>query len=187
MTTELAYGNHPGVAPHAAAVHQTICADVVRGRALVFEFISASDIQGLRFSLSAVVLKPSFLTIHDLPFACAGGHSSVNDDTDFSSAPSCAIGHVLRGVLLRVLVSRQMRGPTARMILCRVDVKDALHQVLVYPVGAPVFGYAIGGYVVVDLCLQLGWRNSHGFWGLMLSALEHARTLSTFQDAAVSP
>ena len=65
-------------------------------------------------------------------------------------------------------------------------MKHAYRQVLVDPVGAPVFGYAMGEYVVVDLRLQFGWRNSPGFWGLMASALEHSHTHSTFQDAAVS-
>ena len=37
LTAELAYGNHPSVAPHAVAVHQKICAGVVHGRALVFK------------------------------------------------------------------------------------------------------------------------------------------------------
>ena len=159
----------------------------MHGRALVFKLSSASDIPGLRVSPLAVVLKPKFRIIHDLTFARAGGHSSVNDDTDFSSAPSCELGHVFRDVLLRVLFLRQLHGPTARIVLCRVDVKDAYRQVLVDPVGAPVFGYAMGEYVVVDLRLQFGWRNSPGFWGLMASALEHSHTHSTFQNAAVSP
>ena len=87
LTAELAYGNHPSVAPHAAAVHQNICADVVHGGALVFKLSSASDIPGLRVSLLAVVLKTKFPIIHDLTFARAGGHSSVNDDTDFPPPP----------------------------------------------------------------------------------------------------
>ena len=66
-------------------------------------------------------------------------------------------------------------------------MKDAFGQVLVDPVGTPVFGYATGGYVVVDLRLQFGWRRNPGFSGLVASALEHAHTYSTFQDAAVSP
>ena len=102
LTAELAYVNHQSVAPHAVAVHRTICADVVHGRALVFKTSSASDTAGLRVSPLAVVLKPKFRIIHDLTFARAGGHSSVNDDTDVSSAPSCELGHVLRDVLLRV-------------------------------------------------------------------------------------
>ena len=38
-----------------------------------------------------------------------------------------------------------MPGPTATIVLCRVDVPDAFRQVLVDPVGAAVYGYAIGG------------------------------------------
>ena len=66
LTAELAYGNHPSVAPHAVDVHQKICADVVHGRALVFKLSSASDIPGLRVSPLAVVLEPKFRIIHDL-------------------------------------------------------------------------------------------------------------------------
>ena len=31
LTAELAYGNHPSVAPHAVAVRHSVCADVVHG------------------------------------------------------------------------------------------------------------------------------------------------------------
>ena len=56
LAAELAYGNHPSVAPHAVAVYQKICAGVGHGRALVFKLCSASDITGLRVSPLAVVL-----------------------------------------------------------------------------------------------------------------------------------
>ena len=186
-TAEHAYANHPSVAPHAVVVHQNICADVVHGRALVFRLTSASDIRGLRVPSLAVVLKPKFCIIDDLTFARTGGHSSITNDTDLSSAPSCEPGHVLRDVLLRVLFLRQIHGPTAKIVLFHVDMKYAFRQVLVDPVEAPVFLYAMGSYVVVNLRLQFGWRNSPGFWGLMASALEHVHTHSTFQDLAVSP
>ena len=65
----------------------------------------------------------------------------------------------------RVLFLRQLLGPTARIVLCRVDVKDAYRQVLVDPVGAPAFAFAMGKYVVVDLRLQFGWRHSPGSGG----------------------
>ena len=186
LTTELAYGNHPDVATHAVAIHQKICADVVHGRALVFDLRFATEILGLRISPMSVVLEPKLRIIHDLTFARAGDRTSVNGDTDFDSAPQCELGHVLREVLLRVLFLRQTHGSRARILLCRVDVKDAFRQVLVDPAGAPTFGYVFGDHVVVDLRLQFGWRNSPGFWGLMASALEHAHTHSTFQGADVS-
>ena len=80
-----------------------------------------------------------------------------------------------------MLFLRQTHGRSARIVVCRVDVKEAFRQVLVDPVGASVFGYVTGGRVVVDLRLQFGWRNSPGYWGLLASALEHAHTRSTFQ------
>ena len=162
LHAELAYGNHPSVASHELAIHKKVCSDVVHGRALVFDLLSAVDIVGLRVSPLAVILEPKLRIVHDLSFASAGGRTSVNSDTDFSSAPPCELGHVLREVLLRVLFLRQTHGRSARIVLCRVDVKEAFRQVLVDPVGASVFGYVTGGRVVVDLRLQFGWRNSPG-------------------------
>ena len=133
------------------------------------------------------MLKRMLRIIHDLTFSRAGGHSSVNDDTDFSFARSCELVHVLRDILLRVLFMRKMHDPTAGIVLCRVDVKDVFGQVLVDSVGAPVFEYAMGEYVVVDLRMQSGWRNSPAFWGLMPSALGHAHTHASFKATAVSP
>ena len=92
-----------------------------------------------------------------------------------------------RDVLLRVLFLRQTHGPRARIVFCHVDVKDVFYQVLAGPAGAPIYGYAMGGHVVVDLRLQFGCRISPGFWGLMAAALEHAHTHSTFRDAVVPP
>ena len=186
LTAELAYGNHPGIAQHDVAIHKKICEDVVYGRALVFNLHFAGEILGLRISPLSVVLEPKFRNIHDLAFARAGGLTSVNGDTDFDSAPPSELGHVLREVLPRVMVLRQTHGSNARILLCRMDVKDAFRQALVDPVGAPVFGYVVRDRVVVDLRLQFGWRNSPGFWGLMASPLDHAHTHSTFQGADVS-
>ena len=186
LPAEIAYGNHPGIAQHDVAIHKKICEDVVYGRALVFDLRFAGEILGLRSSPLSVVLEPKFRNIHNLTFARAGGRTSVNGDTDFDFAPPSELGHVLREVLLGVMFLRQTHGSNARILLCRVDVKDAFRQVLVDPTGAPVFGYVFGDRVVVDLRLQFGSRNSPGFWGLMASALEHAHTHSTFQGADVS-
>ena len=98
LSSELAYGNHPSVAPHDAIVHDKVCTDVIHGRALVFDSRFASEILGLRVSPLAVVLEPKF-RIHDLTTARDGGRTSDNDDTDFSSASPCELGHVLRAVL----------------------------------------------------------------------------------------
>ena len=155
------------------------------GRALVFDLRLAGEILRLRISPLSVILEPKFRIIHDRPFARAGGQTSVNGDTDFDSAPPSGLSHVLREVLLRVMFLRQVHGSSARILLCRVDVRDAFPHVLLDPAGAPAFGYAFGDRVIVDLRLQFGWRNSPGFWGLMASALKHACTYFTFQGADI--
>ena len=144
------------------------------GSALAFGLGSAAEIRGLRISPLAVVT-----------FARAGERTSVNNDTIYSSAPTCELGSMLRDVLMRVLCLRQAHGRHARIALCRVDVKDAFRQVPVDPAGAPVSESVAGGHVVVDLRLQFGWRNSPGFWGVVTSALEYSRTRSTFKSAVV--
>ena len=158
-----------------------MCADAPFGHALAFDLGSAAEIRGLRVAPLAVVLEPKFRIVHYLKFARAGEGTSVNDDTMFSSAPTCELGSVLRDVLMRVLLLRQSHGADARIVLCRIDVKDAFRQVPVDPAGAPVFGYVAGGHVVVDLRLQFGWRTSPGFWGSVASALENSQTHSTFK------
>ena len=60
---------------------------------------------------------------------------------------------------------RQTHGSSARILMCRVDVKDAFRQALVDPAGALVFGHVFGDRVVVDLRLQFGRRNSCDFVG----------------------
>ena len=60
-----------------------MCSDVVNGRALVFDLLSAVDIVGLRVSPLAVILEPKLRIVHDLWFASAGCRTSVNGDTEF--------------------------------------------------------------------------------------------------------
>ena len=186
LTAERAYGNHPGIAQHDVAIHKKVCEDVVYGRALVFDLRFPEAILSLRISPLSVVLEPKFRIFHNLTFARAGGRTSVNGDTDLDSAPPFELGHVLREVLLPVMFLRQTHGSDARILLCRVDVKDAFRQVLVDPSGSPVFGYVFGDRVVVDLRVQFEGRNSPGSWGLMASALKHAHTHSTFHGTDVS-
>ena len=112
--------------------------DVLLGRAVVFDAELIREVQGVRVSPLGVVDEPKFRIIHDLTFT-AGTRSSVNGDTDFSQAPECLLGHVLTDILKRILYLRQMHGVTAEIMLCRIDVKEALRQVLVDPAGAPVF------------------------------------------------
>ena len=155
------------------------------GRALVFDLRFAGEILGPRIPPLSVVLEPKFWIIHDFTFASTGGRTIVDGDTGVDSAPPSELGHVLREVLLRVISLRQTHCSSARILLCRVDVKDAFRQLLVDPAGSPAFGYVCGDCVVVDLRLQFVWRNSPGFWEWMASALEHAHTHSTFQGADV--
>ena len=186
LTSEPAYNNHPIVATHDFAIHHAICVDVVQGRALVLELPFAAEGQGRRISPLGVVFEPKVRTVHDLTFAREGGRTSVNGDTDFDAAPSCYLCHIPPDVLLRVLFLGQTHSSRARILLCHVEVKDAIRKVLVDPAGAPTFRYVFGDQVVVDLRLQFGWRNSPGFWGLMASTLEHAHTHSTILGTDVS-
>ena len=81
-------------------------------------------------------------------------------DTDYSSAPTCDLGHVLRDIIWRTLYLRHRLGRRARIVLRKMDVKDAFRQVPGEITRAHVFGYVFGGLVVVDRPLQFGWRNS---------------------------
>ena len=76
--------------------------------------------------------------------------TGVNEDTDFSSAPTCELGHVQRDIMWRILYLRKRFGRGARIVLSKMDVKDAFRQLPVEISRAPVFGHIFGGLVVVD-------------------------------------
>ena len=148
--------------------------DVVNGRALAFKRSSVSDISGLCVSPLRAVDSRKLRIIYDLTFAGDGYRSSAKDDTDFSAAPPCELGHVFDHVCRRIPYLRQRHGVVARVMLCRIDVKDSFRQIPVDPLHAAKFGYVFDEYAVVDLFLQFGWRSSPGYWDLVASSLEHA-------------
>ena len=123
--------------------------------------------------------------IHDFTFEKSV--PGVNADTDFSSAPTCKLSHVLRGIISRILHSRRPSATPTRILLSKMDVKDAFRHIHVEWVHCPLFGYAFHGLVVVDRRLQFGWRNSPGFWSLFSAALEHAHVHTTFRNWVVTP
>ena len=186
LIEDVKYGNNPNVSGHAEGIPKNVVTDVVTGRALVCNANFSQDVQGIRLSPWGVGEEPNFRRIHDLTSQDLAIRSFVNEDTDFDCTPPCALGHVLRDVLLRVVHLRQKRGPGARIALSRIDVKDALLQVPVDPKGAPVFGYKDGNHVAVDHRSQFGWRSSPGFGGLFSAILEHARNHITFHYAEVT-
>ena len=167
LQAEIAYyGNHPSSESHTEAICAKIVQNVVNGRALAFKRSSVSDIRGLRVSPVGAVEGRKLRIIHDLTFAGGGYRSSVNGDTDFSVAPTCELGYVFADVCRRLLYLHQRHDVVARVMLCRIDVKDAFRQIPVDPLHAAKFGYAFDEYAVMDLFLQFGWRSSPGFWTL---------------------
>ena len=163
LPTKLDYGNHPSALPHAVASLEKVCADVSFEHALVFDLDSAAKIRGLgtkpwlsfwnpnfvSFMISPLRARaygPALITTH---MFCPLRHgSSATSITIWSCGCYSCVSHTVR---------------MARLVLCRVDVKDGFRQAPVDPAGAPVFGYVAGGHAIVDLRLRFGWRNSPGF------------------------
>ena len=108
--------------------------------------------------------------------------SAVNDDTD-SQAPPFSLGHVMRDANLRILYLRRKLGVRARS---KMDAKYATRQVPVAWVRSPAFGYVFRDLVVIGRRLQLGWRNSPGFWCLLASALDYSHVLTSYENAAIT-
>ena len=184
LTFALRYENHSSADMYSNEITDKIRDDVRLGRAFVFPREAAARIPGLRVSPLAVMKSSTKLrVVHDLTFASGTSTTGVNGDTDFSSAPTCELKHVLRDIIWRILYLRQRFGRRARIVLSKMDVKDAFRQVPVEITRAPVFGYVFGDLVVVDRRLQFGWRNSPGFWCLFSSALEHAHNNTSHCNA----
>ena len=185
LKTEIAYGNHSNSESRTEAIRAKVVQDVVNGRALAFKRSSVSGIRGLRVPLLDVVEDRKLRIIHELTFACDDYRSSVSHDTDFSTAPPYELGHVLGDVSRQIMYLDQRYG-VARVMLCRIDVKDAFRQIPVDPLHAAKLGYVFDEYAVADLFLQFRGRSSPGYWDLVVSPLEYAHNQTSFQNATVS-
>ena len=56
-----------------------------------------------------------------------------------------------------------------------MDMKSVFRQDGADPAGAADFGYVLGEYLLMDMRLQLGWRGSPGWWGVIASAVQQAQ------------
>ena len=158
--------------------------DVRFGRAFVFPRESGARIPRLLVSPLAVIKSSTKLcVVHDLTFSSGPSMTGVNEDTDFSSAPACELGHVLRDIIWCILYLPQRFGRGARIVLSKIDVKDAFRHRPVEITRASVFGYVFGGLVEVDRPLHLGSRNSLVFWCLFASAFENAQNNASYRRA----
>ena len=180
----LRYSNHSSADGFVDEISDKIRVDVRFGRAFVSPRDAAPCLPGLRVSPLAVIKSSTKLrVVHDLTFSSSPSTISVNEDTEFSSAPKCELGHVLRDIMWRIRNLRQRFGGGARIALRKMDVKDAFRQVPVEITREPVFGYVFIGLMVVDRRLHFGWRNSPGFWSLFALAFEHAHNNTSYRGA----
>ena len=127
--------------------------------------------------------------IHDMTFEHRdrNGGGSVNLTTDWDKIPTCAVAGVMHEVVQRVLGLRFKFGNRARILIRKMDVKNAFRQIPVDPDGARVFGYVLGEFLLVDWRLQFGWRGSPGWWGVISAAMQHAQRNTTRASALISP
>ena len=69
--------------------------------------------------------------------------------------------------------------------MSKPDVSDAFREVRIDPDEAHDFCYTVGELVVIDFRLTFGWSGSHGFWGVMSAAAEHAHGNTTINSTQV--
>ena len=126
ITAALAYENHSSVTPYTRDIVNKIHEDVRFGRAFVFPLRLAKGNLGLRLSTLAVVASTSKTRIiHDLTLASSASCHGVDADTYFAMAPPCQLVHVLRDVVRLMLYLRRKHGVSARILLSKIEVKEA--------------------------------------------------------------
>ena len=186
LKAALQYSNHNSINQYTGHFVAKVAEDVRLGRAFIFPREMASRIPGLRVSPVGVAVSATKVRIiHDLTMAFS--NPGVNGDTNFESAPKCKLGHLLRDIVWRILFLRRTLAPHTHIMLSKMDVKDAFRQVAVEWDGCTKFGYVLGDFVVVDRRLVFGWRNSPGFYCLLVGPIEHAHGSTSFDDAVVTP
>lgn len=110
----------------------------------------------------------------------------MNGDTGFESAPPRNIGNVSLSIVWRILCLRREFGISARILLSKMNVKDAFRQITINSHRSPVFGFTFEKLVGVGRRLQFGWRNNPGLWCLFADALEHSHKNTTFDNAVIT-
>lgn len=161
----------------------------MHGGALVFGLRFVADVLGLCVSSLAIVLltqTSNYLRSHIRALG-----RFINGDTEFNSAPSFKLDHVPRDELFRMLGLPQEHGSRSRPrnLLCRIDVKyDYLLQILVDPPERRLLGstWSAATWSWVCVCSS-GGVVAPRFWGLVVSALEHAHTYPTLEGEFVPP
>ena len=116
LDATLQYDNHSWISPYEDNIIYKIAEDVQLGRAFIFPREAADQIPSLRESPLGAAFSPSKIRIiHYLTFCTSV--PGVNADADFSSAPACTLGHVLRRIIWRMLHLRRPSTPTTRILL----------------------------------------------------------------------
>lgn len=84
----------------------------------IFAGSYAATIPGLQLSPFGVGIPPSKIReMHAFTFSPSTIASAVNANTDFDTAPPCAVGNLLRDVLWRILYLQITFGAYARRVL----------------------------------------------------------------------
>ena len=112
--------------------------------------------------MAAVASTSKTREIHFLASASSPSSPGGIADTDFSPAPPCPLGHVLRDVVWHILYSRRKYDLGARIFLSHKNVKDAFRQVAVEWEQSQTFGYVSRGMILVDRRHRLGGARAGG-------------------------
>ena len=103
LQATIAYVSNPISKSRMGAIRAKLFQDIINGRALAFDPSSVFDIRGLRNSPLGAVESRKRRIIYDWTFAEDRFGASVNNDTDYSTAPSCELGHVFGDVCRDIL------------------------------------------------------------------------------------
>ena len=102
LALALRHSNNSSADVYVDEITNTIRKDVRFGHAFVLPREAAARIPGLRVSPLAVIQSRRKLRLmQDLTFSCGQSTTVVDEDTAFSSAPTCEIGHVPRDFIWR--------------------------------------------------------------------------------------
>jgi hypothetical protein len=182
-------GNHSSYEKNREEGRQKLVESLINGKAILAWKSEAEETEGVLLSPMGMTdtdrayMDCSYAPRDEDRYKAKGKRSdkergeqgkSLNGATDFSECPENECGSVVKAIIELIVGLRGKFGTKVRMVAGKVDVKGAFKHIKLYLGAIECFCYIFGEWLVIELVLPFGWRNSPGWWQLVANGIQQA-------------